>query len=47
MKKGHVTGQKRERKGSTDWYREIEQANILRVEQAWREKQVQNTRMQQ
>ena len=24
MKRGHVTGHKKEQKGSTDWYKEIE-----------------------
>jgi len=35
MKYGHVTGNKRERKGSTDWYREIEAANLARIEEEW------------
>lgn len=39
MKMGHTTGQKKERKGSTDWYREREQANIERIEKEWEAKQ--------
>lgn len=35
MKRGHVTGHKRERKGSTDWYKVHEEENIQAVEQAW------------
>lgn len=35
MKHRHCTGRKRERKGSTDWYRTIEAANLAAVEQAW------------
>jgi hypothetical protein len=36
-----VQGTKRERKGSTEWYRAIEQANIERIEQEWAAKQQQ------
>ena len=32
MKRGHVTGTKQERKGSTDWYRKIEEEHIRRIE---------------
>lgn len=35
MKYGHVTGTKRERKGASNWYREIEEENIRRIEAAW------------
>jgi hypothetical protein len=35
MKWGHVTGHKRERKGSSDWYREIEEEECRRVEAEW------------
>jgi hypothetical protein len=28
MKRGHVTGTKHERKGISDWYKQIEEANI-------------------
>ena len=41
MSRGHVTGHKKERKGSQDWYREIEQANIERIEKEWAAKQQQ------
>jgi hypothetical protein len=39
MKHGHVTGHKRERKGASDWYRKIEEANIRRIEAEWQAKQ--------
>jgi hypothetical protein len=39
MKHGHVTGTKKERQGSTDWYREIEEENIRKVEADWQAKQ--------
>jgi hypothetical protein len=35
MNRGHVTGHKKERKGATDWYRDIEQANLERIEREW------------
>jgi hypothetical protein len=35
---GHVTGRKRERKGASDWYRDIEQANIDRMTKEWEAK---------
>jgi hypothetical protein len=35
MKYGHVTGTKRERKGSTDWYKQIEAANLARIEEEY------------
>jgi hypothetical protein len=41
MKRGHVTGNKKERKGASDWYREIEAANLARIEQEWAAKQEQ------
>jgi hypothetical protein len=34
-----VKGTKRERTGSTEWYKAIEQANIARIEKEWQEKQ--------
>jgi hypothetical protein len=40
MKRGHVTGHKKERKGSTNWYKQIEEANIRRIEAEWAAKQV-------
>jgi histone H3/H4 len=36
-----VQGTKRERKGATDWYRAIEQANIERILKEWTAKQQQ------
>ena len=39
MKRGHVTGHKKERKGASDWYRKIEEANIRRIEAEWQAKQ--------
>jgi hypothetical protein len=41
MKRGHCKGTKRERKGSSDWYRAIEQANIDRITKEWEAKQQQ------
>ena len=35
MKMGHCTGTKREKKGSQDWYRAIEQATIERITKEW------------
>ena len=32
---GHVTGHKREKQGATDWYRDIEEANIRKIEAEW------------
>ena len=40
MKRGHVTGHKKERRGASDWYRAIEQANIERITREWEAKQV-------
>jgi hypothetical protein len=39
VKHGHVTGTKKERKGSTNWYRKIEEDNIRRIEAEWQAKQ--------
>ena len=39
MKRGHVTGTKRERKGASDWYKELEEANIRQIEAEWQAKQ--------
>ena len=39
MSRGHVTGQKKERRGSQDWYKAIEAANIERIEKEWQAKQ--------
>jgi len=35
MKRGHVTGHKTERQGASDWYKQIEAANIRRIEAEW------------
>ena len=40
MTKGHCTGEKKERTGSQEWYRAIEQANIDRIEKEWLAKQL-------
>lgn len=39
MKHGHVKGTKRERKGASDWYKAIEEANIRKIEAEWQAKQ--------
>ena len=39
MKRGHVTGTKRERKGASDWYKTIEEENIRKIEAEWQAKQ--------
>ncbi len=39
MQKGHCTGHKKERKGSTVWYKPIAEENIRRSEAAWQAKQ--------
>ena len=39
MKRGHVTGTKKERKGSNDWYKQITEENMRRVEAEWRLKE--------
>jgi hypothetical protein len=39
MKWGHVTGHKKERKGSQDWYKALEEENIRRIEGEWQVKQ--------
>lgn len=41
MKRGHVTGTKRERQGSQDWYKGIEAAHLARIEAEWHAKQAQ------
>jgi hypothetical protein len=38
MKRGHVTGHKKERKGASDWYKQIEEENIRKVEAEWYKK---------
>jgi hypothetical protein len=39
MKRGHVTGHKREKRGSQDWYKQIEEEWIKKVEAEWQAKQ--------
>jgi hypothetical protein len=39
MKRGHVTGTKREKKGAQDWYKQIKAAHIRRIEAEWQAKQ--------
>ncbi len=39
MKRGHVTGKKVERKGASDWHRQIEEQNIRKIEAEWQAKQ--------
>jgi hypothetical protein len=34
-----VTGTKRERPGASDWYKQLEEANIHRIEAEWQAKQ--------
>lgn len=41
MKRGHVTGNKKERKGSNDWYKPIYEEIIRQVEAEWAVKAVQ------
>lgn len=39
MSRGHVTGHKREKPGSADWYREIEADTLRQLEEAEQVKQ--------
>lgn len=39
MKYGHVTGTKKERKGASDWYKQIEEENIARITAEWAAKE--------
>ena len=39
MLRGHVTGHKKERKGATDWYKQIEAENLARIEREWATKE--------
>lgn len=41
MKRGHVTGHKQERKGASDWYKQIEAENLKRIKAEWQSKQAQ------
>ena len=42
MKRGHVTGTKKETKRASDWYRAIEEATIRQVEAQWQARQAQS-----
>jgi len=35
MKHGHCYGTKKEKKGSTDWYKQYEEENIRKIEAQW------------
>ena len=37
--RGHTTGQRKERKGSTDWFKAIEEEYIKKLETEWQQKQ--------
>jgi hypothetical protein len=39
MKRRHVTGHKKERKGRNNWYKQIEEENIRRIEAEWKLKE--------
>jgi hypothetical protein len=39
MKRGHVTGTKRERTGASSWYKAIEAEHLKRIESEWQAKQ--------
>ena len=39
MKRGHVTGTKREKQGSQDWYKAIEEEHIRKIEAEWQAQQ--------
>ena len=39
MQRGHVTGHKKERKGSNTWYKAIAEEHIRRVEAEWKLKE--------
>jgi hypothetical protein len=41
VKRGHVTGHKKERKGASDWHKKIYEENLARIEKEWQEKQKQ------
>lgn len=41
MKRGHVVGTKRERKGSQDWFKAREAEIIAQVEREWQARQQQ------
>jgi hypothetical protein len=37
--RGHCRGTKKERKGSQDWFKQIEEATIRKIEAEWQAKQ--------
>ena len=39
MKRGHVVGTKKEKKGASEWYKAIEPENLERIEKEWLAKQ--------
>jgi hypothetical protein len=39
MKRGHVTGTKHERQGASDWYKQLEEEHIRRIEAEWQAQQ--------
>jgi hypothetical protein len=39
MKMAHPTGHKKEKKGSTEWYKAIEAENLKRIEAEWEARQ--------
>jgi hypothetical protein len=41
MKRGHVTGHKKERKGAHDWYKQIAEEHVRRIEAEWQAQQAQ------
>lgn len=46
MKRGHVTGHKHERKGTSDWYKKIEEEHIRTVEREWAAREAQKQQEQ-
>ena len=41
MKRGNVTGHKRERKGASNWYKSIEEEHIRKIEAEWQAREQQ------
>jgi hypothetical protein len=39
LRSAYVTGEKKERKGATDWYKHIEEENIRKIEAEWQARQ--------
>jgi hypothetical protein len=39
MKRGHCTGQKKERKDASDWYKAIQAEHLKRIEAEWQAQQ--------